>query len=38
VGAVMLPYFAFFGSSFQATDADVEQSAKDYAAYVLFHY
>lgn len=26
----MLPYFAIFGSSFQASDEEINQSAKDY--------
>ncbi|MCH3963933.1 MAG: NAD(P)H-dependent oxidoreductase [Clostridium sp.] len=35
VGAIVLPHFAFFGSSFQATDDEVDQSAKDYVEYIL---
>lgn len=35
VGAIELPYFAFFGASFQATDEQVEQSAADYIRYIL---
>ncbi|MCI1857440.1 MAG: NAD(P)H-dependent oxidoreductase [Sporolactobacillus sp.] len=37
VGAIALPYFAVFGSSFQATDEEINQSAKDYIEY-LFKY
>lgn len=29
VAAIVLPYFAVFGSSFQATDEEINQSAKD---------
>ena len=35
VGAVALPYFAVFGSSFQATDEEINQSAKDYVDYIF---
>ncbi|TCS78152.1 NAD(P)H-dependent oxidoreductase [Pectinatus cerevisiiphilus] len=35
VGAVMLPYFALFGSSFQVSDKEIEQSAKDYINYIF---
>lgn len=35
VGAVMLPYFALFGSSFQVSDEEIEQSAKDYINYIF---
>ena len=34
VGAIALPYFAVFGASFQATDAEIDQSARDYVAYI----
>ena len=34
VGATALPYFAVFGSSFQATDEEINQSAKDYVQYI----
>ncbi|NGZ77053.1 NAD(P)H-dependent oxidoreductase [Saccharibacillus alkalitolerans] len=35
VGAIELPYFALFGASFQASDEEVEQSAKAYVRHVL---
>ncbi|RDU25189.1 NAD(P)H-dependent oxidoreductase [Anaerosacchariphilus polymeriproducens] len=35
VGANVLPYFAFFGSSFQASDEEIDQSAKDYINYIF---
>lgn len=35
VGAVALPYFSVFGASFQASDEEINQSAKDYLIYVL---
>lgn len=35
VGATALPYFAVFGASFQATDAEIEQSACDYIKYIF---
>ena len=35
VGAKVLPYFAVFGSSFQATDEDINQSARDYIEYIF---
>jgi putative NADPH-quinone reductase len=35
VGAVALPYFSVFGASFQASDEDINQSAKDYLNYIL---
>ncbi|MNN84614.1 General stress protein 14 [compost metagenome] len=35
VGAVVLPYFAVFGSSFQASDEHIAQSARDYADYIF---
>lgn len=37
VGAIALPYFAVFGSSFQASDKEIDQSAKDYVDYILGH-
>ncbi len=35
VGAITLPYFAVFGASFQASDEDINQSAKDYIKYIF---
>lgn len=35
VGAIVLPYFAVFGSSFQVSDEEVNQSAKDYIDYIF---
>lgn len=35
VGAITLPYFAVFGASFQASDDDIDQSAKDYIKYIF---
>ena len=35
VGADLLPYFALFGASFQATDEEIAESAKAYAARIL---
>ncbi len=35
VGAITLPYFAVFGASFQASDEDIDQSAKDYIKYIF---
>lgn len=35
VGAITLPYFAVFGASFQASDEDISQSAKDYIKYIF---
>lgn len=35
VGAIALPYFAVFGSSFQASDEEINQSAKDYIDYIF---
>lgn len=35
VGAIPLPYFAVFGASFQASDEDIDQSAKDYIKYIF---
>lgn len=37
VGAVSLPYFAIFGASYQASDEDINQSAKDYIKYIFDH-
>lgn len=34
VGAVALPYFAVFGASFQASEAEIDQSARDYISYI----
>ncbi|MEO2206688.1 NAD(P)H-dependent oxidoreductase [Paenibacillus pabuli] len=35
VGAVALPYFAVFGASFQVTDEEINQSAKEYISYIV---
>lgn len=35
VGAIALPYFAVFGSSFKASDEEINQSAKDYIDYIF---
>ena len=35
VGAIVLPHFAVFGSSFQASDEEINQSAKDYIDYIF---
>ncbi|MDF2845513.1 MAG: oxidoreductase [Herbinix sp.] len=35
VGAIELPYFAVFGASFQASDEEINQSAKDYINYIF---
>ncbi|PNQ81511.1 NAD(P)H-dependent oxidoreductase [Paenibacillus sp. F4] len=35
VGAISLPYFAVFGASFQASDEEINQSAKDYIKYIF---
>ncbi|AUO09460.1 NAD(P)H oxidoreductase [Paenibacillus jamilae] len=35
VGATTSPYFAVFGASFQASDEDINQSAKDYIKYIF---
>jgi putative NADPH-quinone reductase len=35
VGAIALPYFSVFGASFQASDEEINQSAKDYVNYIL---
>lgn len=37
VGAIALPYFAMFGASFQATEQQIDQSAKDYINYIIEH-
>lgn len=37
VGGIMLPHFAMFGSSFQATEQQIDQSAKDYIDYIVEH-
>lgn len=37
VGARVLPYFAIFSASFQASDAAIDQSAKDYIHYITQH-
>lgn len=34
IGATALPHFSFFGASFQVTDEEIEQSAKDYMDYI----
>ena len=35
VGAIVLPYLAVFGSSFQASNEEINQSAKDYIDYIF---
>lgn len=35
VGAISLPYFAIFGASYQASDEEITQSAKDYIKYIF---
>ena len=35
VGAVALPYFAVFGASYQASDDEIDRSAKDYVDYIF---
>ncbi|WP_196600830.1 NAD(P)H-dependent oxidoreductase [Pectinatus frisingensis] len=35
VGGIVLPYFAIFGASFQASDEEIKQSAKDYISYIF---
>ncbi|MEJ8303363.1 NAD(P)H-dependent oxidoreductase [Saccharibacillus sacchari] len=35
VGAIELPFFALYGASFQASDEEVEQSAREYARHAL---
>ncbi len=37
VGAELLPYFAVFGSSFQASDAHIDQNAREYVEYIFRH-
>jgi len=37
VGAEALPYFAVFGASFQASDEEINQSAKEYIDYIINH-
>jgi putative NADPH-quinone reductase len=37
VGAIALPHFAMFGASFQATEQQINQSAKDYINYIIEH-
>lgn len=37
VGAIALPYFAVFGSSFQASDKEIAKSAKNYIDYISEH-
>ncbi|MGF9698646.1 NAD(P)H-dependent oxidoreductase [Paenibacillus sp. MABNR03] len=37
VGAIALLYFAVFGASFQATDEEINQSAKEYIRYIYEH-
>ncbi len=37
VGAVLIPYFAIFGASYQASDEEINQSAKDYIKYIFEH-
>lgn len=37
VGAIALPHFAIFGASYQASDEDINQSAKDYIEYIFKH-
>ncbi|WP_236344033.1 NAD(P)H-dependent oxidoreductase [Paenibacillus plantiphilus] len=37
VGAVLLPYFAVFGVSFQASDEEINHSATEYIDYILKH-
>lgn len=35
VGAIALPYFTVFGASFQASDEEINQSAKEYIHYIF---
>jgi putative NADPH-quinone reductase len=35
IGAEALPYFAVFGASFQASDEEINTSAKDYINYIF---
>jgi len=37
VGANVLPYFAIFGASYQASAEDINQNAKDYIQYIFKH-
>lgn len=37
IGAIALPQFAMFGASFQATEQQIDQSAKDYINYIIEH-
>ncbi|WP_340395014.1 NAD(P)H-dependent oxidoreductase [Paenibacillus sp. FSL E2-0177] len=37
VGAEALPYFAVFGASFQASDEEINTSAKEYIEYIFNH-
>ncbi len=37
VGATLLPYFAIFGASYQASDGEINQSAKNYIDYIFTH-
>jgi len=37
VGAKVLPYFAVFGASFQASDAAIDLSAEEYVQYIYQH-
>ncbi len=35
VGAVALPYFAVIGASFQASNGEINHSAKEYISYIF---
>lgn len=35
VGAILMPHFAIFGASYQATEEEINQSAKDYIKYIF---
>ncbi|NEN87003.1 NAD(P)H-dependent oxidoreductase [Paenibacillus elgii] len=35
VGAMALPYFAVFGASFQASNGEINHSAKEYISYIF---
>lgn len=35
VGAISMPYFAIFGASYQASDEEINQSAKNYIKYIF---
>ena len=35
VGAIAIPYFSVFGASFQASDEEINQSAKEYIHYIF---